>query len=108
MSYDFYLEVDSGGPEPATVADVGNMTSNVSGIWHEAMGIPMADLDGKEAWAIVDYFERGVRALRYEPEKFQHLEPKNGWGSAESAKDMLWALVVACTAHPKATLRISR
>lgn len=40
MSYDVWLAIDTGAPEPATVAECGNYTSNVSGMWLLALGLP--------------------------------------------------------------------
>jgi hypothetical protein len=58
VSYDVYVEMDAGGPEPMFV-DLGNMTSNVSGIWKKAMyGTGVADFDGKEARECVNVLER--------------------------------------------------
>lgn len=36
MSYWTYVDIDTGGPEPLSV-DIGNMTSNVSGMWAKSL-----------------------------------------------------------------------
>lgn len=111
MSYDIYLTIDTGGPEPATVHEVGNMTSNVSGMWRLALdGISLAELHGQECGECIPLLVRAVEHMR-DPANtatYEAMNPANGWGNHESATRYLNNLLNACRAHPKATIDISR
>ena len=61
MSYDTYMQIDTGGTDPATVEDIGNMTSNVSGMWTLALsGTRLADLEGKAGQECIPLLEAAV------------------------------------------------
>lgn len=108
MSYDVYVEMDAGGPEPMFV-DLGNMTSNVSGIWKKAMyGTGVADFDGKEARECVNVLEEGIEQMKLYPERFRDMEPSNGWGSVDGAREYLERLRDGFLRYPRATVRVSR
>ncbi|MEE4419582.1 hypothetical protein [Streptomyces bugieae] len=111
MSYDIHLEVavDTGGPEPHLIcpADIGNMTANVSGMWHDALGYPLAKLDGRTAGNAAPDLRRAVTDMELHPAIYRAMEPDNGWGSYDGALDYLRRLADACAQHPKATIRIS-
>ncbi|MFD6149445.1 hypothetical protein [Streptomyces sp. NPDC060243] len=112
MSYDIHLEidVDTGGPDPyrAYPADVGNYTSNVSGMWAEALGYPLANLDGRRAREHAAALQLAVDDMEYRKAHYQAMSPSNGWGGYDGALHYLRKLAQACTAHPNATIRISR
>lgn len=107
MSYWVYLMMDTGGSEPATVADVGNMTSNCSGMWAKALGKPLAELDGLNAGEQIAILEKAVLDMRDNPLEYEGLEPSNGWGDLKSAKRYLNDLLSACQQNPKAFIYIS-
>lgn len=108
MSYDLYLQIDTGGEDPATVRDIGNYTSNVSGIWAEALGYPLADLHGRTAAEAIDDLRQAVQRMASDPEKYRAMQPPNGWGNYEGARDYLSDLLEGCLAHPKSTIYVSR
>lgn len=108
MSYDICLQIDTGGAEPATVRDIGNYTANVSGMWAEALGYPLADLHGRTAADAVGDLRQAVQRMASEREKYRAMEPSNGWGSYEGARDYLTDLLDGCVAHPKTSIYVSR
>jgi hypothetical protein len=110
MSYNIYLTISTGGTEEAEVAEVGNMTSNVSPMWRKALGFPLGDLHGRKAGECIADLERAVAAIN-DPaalEEYRAMNPPNGWGSHEGAANYLGLLLAACRAHPLTTVRISR
>lgn len=109
MSYDISLEIDTGGPEPATICDIGNYTSNVSAMWRRAIGMSLSQLHGmtcKDAETIlgpaVAHISDPANAAEY-----MAMNPKNGWGDHHGAKCYLNDLLDGCRRHPKATISIS-
>ncbi len=109
MSYDVYLEIDTGGIEPATVAEVGNYTSNVSPMWSKALppdGI--AGLHGKLAGQVAESVEAAIQAMSADWDAYAAMNPENGWGDVRGAHDYLVKLAAACLAHPRATIKVSR
>lgn len=111
MSYNIslYMSVDTGGSLPVEVelADIGNYTSNVSGMWTEALGYRLADLKGKAARDCIPDLQRAVADMIADPGRYEAMNPPNGWGSYDGALDYLRRLRDACIAHPKASIYIS-
>ncbi|MGV9888355.1 hypothetical protein [Streptomyces sp. NPDC003395] len=111
MSYDIslHMQVDTGGPEPVDYCadDIGNYTANVSGMWHDALGRRLADLNGRTAGDCITELRRAVADMENRPDHYRAMNPPNGWGNYEGALDYLRKLHDACCAHPKATIRIS-
>lgn len=103
------MEIDTGGPEAATVEDIGNMTSNVSPMWTKALGCPLRDLQGKSGTELIPVIESAVSHIRHPDNavEYRKLNPANGWGSHDSAARFLESILKACRNHPKALLRLS-
>lgn len=108
MSYDVWLTIDTGGPNPALVAEIGNCTSNVSPMWADALGRSLGQYDGAIAAYALPDLRAAVACMEDDPAHYRAMDPVNGWGDYEGALDYLRRLVVACAANPKATIRISR
>lgn len=106
MSYDVYLMIDTGGPEPYTFGD-WNYTSNCAPMWREA-GADLAEFHGKLAGECAPILEKAIDVMRREPERFKAMNPPNGWGDYDSVIDRLVYLVEMLEAHPKATVVVSR
>lgn len=110
MSYDIdlYMTVDTGGSTPVeiVIAGVGNYTSNVAGMWSDALGCRLADLNKKTAGDCVPALESAVAAMTADPIKYEAMNPANGWGDYQGARDYLARLRDACSEHPKATVHI--
>jgi hypothetical protein len=133
VSYDFYIEMDAGGPEPlcldpdfgqvelpdrvkAVVGDerIGtNYTSNVWRMWDEALGTAndsmsaLYHLSGEVCGDIVEQLERAVDDMIARPDFYRQWNPANGWGDYEGALRYLAGIEAYCRAYPKARLRIS-
>lgn len=108
MSYDVYLEISTGGPEPADVF-WRNMTSNVAPMWIRAgadlgaMGD--ARMRGDEVAPIL---RRAIREMAENPSVYRAMNPANGWGDYASCAEFLSTLADACEANPLCYLRVSR
>jgi hypothetical protein len=108
MSYDIWLEIDTGGPEPATVCEVGNYTSNVSRMWFDALGRSLGDYEGAPCSEAAGPIRSGVDRMKADPAHYEAMNPENGWGDYEGAVKYLERLYEGCCAHPKAIIRIWR
>ena len=109
MSYDIYLEVDAGGPEPVEAFWI-NYTSNCAPMWRKAMpdtdGLAgMGDFPGNVAAA---YVEAGIARMEAAPDEYRALNPDNGWGNFDSQLKMLRQFAEAGRKYPLAKVRISR
>jgi hypothetical protein len=114
MSLDTYLEIDTGGAEPATVCDIGNHTHNTHNMWDLALAQGdashgMRTLDGMLALAAIPILEKAVSHIRHPDNAatYKAMNPPNGWGSHDSAAAYLERILAACREHPKARLRMS-
>lgn len=109
MSYDGWLVIDTGGPEPATVAELGNYTSNVSPMWAKALAaagedIRLSDTEGRLAADVLPLLIAAVSHMRENPDEYRAMNPPNGWGDYEGALRYLVGVAKACELHPKTTL----
>lgn len=107
MSYDVYLEIDTGGPEPASVGMDWNYTSNCAPMWRLA-GADLAEFDGKKAGECLPYLTKAIASMLADPEPYKALNPENGWGSYRTLVPALRDLAYDFGRHPNATVRISR
>jgi hypothetical protein len=106
VSYDVWLEIDTGGGNTAYVFD-RNMTSNVAPMWREA-GADLAEMDGKPAVDCWPALANACDNMVDNPEKYKAMNPPNGWGSYDTCLDFLRSIRDACQEHPACTVRISR
>ncbi len=130
MSYNVYLETPkcpACGRATSSGGDF-NMTSNVSGIWCRALcKVLNIDFDAPtsdERWrkGLGGFFplegmpgDEAAKAcmaasieLTDNAEAYRHLQPDNGWGTVESARDFLRKIGEAWIEMPKAEIRVSR
>ncbi len=111
MSYTVYLEVDLGGPEPSCVEHEHlNYTYNVSPMFREALGGEgLNDLHGIEAGVAAQRLGHAIGQMAYpgNREKYEAMNPPNGWGDHQGAIRFLQRLRAICEAHPKARVVIS-
>lgn len=107
MSYDISLDIDTGGPEPATVWDGWNITSNVAPMWRLS-GADLADFDGRRAGDCLPTLIDAAIDMATNPDKYTPLNPKNGWGDYEDCLEAMAKLLHALGRHPLATIRVSR
>jgi hypothetical protein len=102
VSADLWLEIDTGGPEPAQVSADRNVTYNL-GRMLRAAGLPSwDDLIGAPASEAGSIFARVARSLRDNPQIYDPMAPENGWGTRLSAIEWCEALAADCAAHPRA------
>lgn len=112
MSYDGWLCIDTGGPEAAEVAELGNYTSNVAPMWRTALkaageDIELSRTDGRIAGEVLPLLRAAVAHMEDHPRDYAALNPANGHGDYAGALAYLRDVVIACAQHPKATLRRS-
>lgn len=104
MSYDVSLVVDVGGKEPATLLVLNeNYTWNVAPMFLVSVGSTPIDWDGKSAFDVATICARILYDFNADPEKFRRMNPNNGWGSFEGARDFITKIKLACEDAPKAT-----
>jgi hypothetical protein len=104
MSYDVYLEVDTGAGNYACIGD-WNMTSNVAPMWRKA-GADLAEMADMPAWRAADLLRGAVDMMRAYPADYEALNPANGWGDYEGCMGFLEVILRACERHPRAVLRV--
>lgn len=107
MSYDIYLDIDTGGTEPTTVHTVGNYTTNVAPMWRTALGHPLYELHGRNAADAVPVLDTAIAAMQANPDGYRAMNPSNGWGDYDGALDYLQRLRAGCAAHPKTSIYVS-
>jgi hypothetical protein len=109
MSYDVWLEIDTGGPEPARIlgADFWNYTSNCAPMWRAA-GANLAEFHGKPAGECSPLLKQAVVDMEQSPEKYEAMNPENGWGSYKTLLPALRELLSMFEAHPRATVGVWR
>lgn len=108
MSYDVYLQIDTGAGEPVTAFYVGNYTSNVGPMWCEALdGKLLREYDGAPCSEAAGPLAEAVKRMEADPEKYREMEPPNGWGDYEGALKYLRTLAEACAEHSKCTINVS-
>lgn len=108
MSYDVYLTADVGGNRPATVfTEDWYCISNLAPMWRAA-GADLADFDGRLASTCIPKLETAVCEMIKNPDKYEAMNPENGWGDYEGCLDFLRSLLRGFREYPKATVRICR
>lgn len=85
-----------------------NYTHNVIGMWREA-GVYEAlyRSEGHLASEYLDTLRKGIVDMKANPTKYEAMNPKNGWGSYETALPWLKHWLEACEQNPAATIHIS-
>lgn len=106
MSYDVYLEIDTGGPHPQRVVDCGNYTYNCAGMLVDACGSSLNDLDKSVCGQVWVLLEHAIAKLRANPEKYRAMNPKNGWGNYDAWVVYLTNIANECRDNPKCVLRV--
>lgn len=106
MSYDVWLEIDTGGAEPAALTD-WNYTSNCGPMWRAA-GANLSEFHGKVASECLPLLQMALALMRREPARFEAMNPDNGWGSYDTLLPALDKLAAQFAAHPKATVKVHR
>lgn len=105
MSYDVYMEIDT-GLRMATVEEVGNYTSNVGSMWRKAIEGGLRSLDSLTGEEALPILQAGIEYMNAHWAEMIAMNPKSGWGDAEGALRYLEKIRNACREHPKARVRI--
>lgn len=106
MSYDVYLEIDTGGEESVGVFS-RNHTSNTSNMWRKA-GCDIAEFDGKPATVFEEALRPAIAEILANRHEYTEFEPSNGWGDIDSTVAFMTDLADACAIHAKTIVRVSR
>lgn len=108
MSYDVYLMLDTGAPDPVSVVEIGNYTSNVSAMWREALGgRPLREYHDAPCSEAAGPLADAVKRMETDPDKYREMEPSNGWGDYEGALGYLRRLAEMSAKHSKCTIYVS-
>lgn len=107
MSYDISLEIDTGGPNPASVGREFNMTSNVAPMWRLA-GADLAEFEGQYAGNVLHLLDKAIEDMAASPGKYTPLNPLNGWGSYDTCLEFLQELRAEFANHPQARVKVWR
>lgn len=107
MSYDIYLEVDTGAEDLTPVVEIGNYTSNVSPMWAQALGCRLMSWTGWAQRMHCRSWRPGWPQCGPIRPGYRELNPANGWGRYEGALEYLKKLRDACAEHPKTRIRVS-
>lgn len=104
MSYDVYLEIDTGADEPVEITSF-NYTTNCAPMWREA-GIDLRECTGAPCSEAAGPIADAVKRMEADPDTYKAMNPPNGWGDYDGALNFLRNIAAACTQHPKAHLRV--
>lgn len=111
MSYDVWLEIDTGNGSNAEVWE-GNYTSNVSLMWRKALAGTsfefLGAMDGHLASDCAPALRQAIKAMLDDPAPYEAMNPANKWGDATGAREFLEGLAAACKQHPATRVRIWR
>lgn len=109
MSYDIYLEIDTGGKEKAQVGDWYSPTYNLSPMFCKAFGGDgVRELSGKSGKEAARMIHKALTDMM-DPDKvndYKKLNPPNGWGDYDGAIEVLGKIMQDCISHPKATVHV--
>lgn len=107
MSYDVHLEADLGGSEPVRVGHLdANYTWNVCPMFVAASGCSPNDWDGKPASEVRETCCQILAAFNADPATYRAMNPANGWGNFEGARNFIQKIADACELAPRATVRV--
>lgn len=122
MSYDTSIHDPDTGD---LIADVGNMTSNVGGMYARALPGPyegggryggfdeskpragLPGLSGLRCRDAAPILRAGIETMQAEEDIMRAMEPSNGWGSYEGALAYLCRVAAACAEHPDGVLAVN-
>jgi len=98
MSYDIRFGVKVAGAPDDVYAVIGepeyaSPTYNNRDIFVACMGWDYHQGEWYHMPEVLPLIERGIHELRFNAEKYKHLEPDNGWGGVDSALQCLKSIV---------------
>lgn len=102
MSYDFGMRVDLGNGWKYLDYEK-NYTYNVSPMFYEAFGEPGINLiEGKTGKECLVKLKKGLSEMKNNKEKYEAMNPENGWGRYEGAVEVVETLIKWAKEAPKA------
>lgn len=106
MSLDVYLSVDGERVYERNITHNVNVMADAAGcymhLWRpDEIGIT-------KAIELIDPLERGLVALISEPDKYEAMNPSNGWGSYGGLLAFVASYLSACKNYPNADVEVSR
>jgi len=111
VSYDIWLEIDTGNGSKTEVWD-SNYTRNVSPMWRKELAGTsfefLGAMDGHLASDCAPALRHAVKAMLDDPLTYEAMNPPNKWGDAVGAREFLESFATACEQHPATRVRISR
>jgi hypothetical protein len=105
MSWDVWLEMDTGGPIKTEVSESFNYTHNCNCMLRD-VGIEWSEMRNMKGKDVVFMLDIAIEKLKSDPEKYRKMNPSNGWGSYDSLLSVLERIVEDFSMHPKATLGV--
>jgi hypothetical protein len=100
--------MDAGGDEPVAIGDLDeNYTGNTNGMIREACGSSPSSWNGLPASEVATLAATAAKAMRDDPDRFDAMNPANGWGSRATLVPVLEKIAEGCRAAPKATVRVT-
>lgn len=106
MSYDLWLEIDTGSGYRARVYE-WTFTSSASPMWRHA-GADLAGFDGKTAAECTPILDAAVRRMLADPGTYRSMDAPNGWGTYDQLMPHLAELLRAMQTHPATTVGVWR
>ncbi len=103
MGWDIWAEIDAGGEEKVSIGESYNYTYNTSPMLYD-VGIDWKELTGKPLSEVVPILQAGLEKLKANPEKYEAMNPENGWGSYEGLVAKLTQIIEEYKQYPKAEL----
>lgn len=101
MSYDVWVT------EKNWHSDSFNHTSNCGGMWHKALGIELRRLQGMKTQDAIPILINGITEMIANPAVYKEMNPENGWGDYESAREYLQKLLTLCQKYPDGIMGMS-
>lgn len=109
MSYDAWMEIDTGGESPTQLdgCEWLGLTWNLSPMLKLALGVRVTELNLETGAGVAPLLAVALERMTAEPDAYREHNPPNGWGSYEDALRFIETLLSWCKAHPRATLRVT-
>lgn len=106
MSLDVYLVVDGERVYERNITHNVNVMAEASGCYMELWRPD--EIGITKAIELVQPLERGLSALISEPDKYEAMNPSNGWGSYAGLLAFVASYLSACKRYPDAAVKVSR
>lgn len=107
MSYDIYLEIDTGAPDHMTLFHI-DPTYNLSPMFKEALGdAGVRSLNGRIARDTIEILRKAVDDMEADPVRFKMHDAANGWGVYRDCLSIMRRLFQEASTHRNATWRVT-